>query len=257
LVGFFLLSDIVEVKSIFDLCDLRIWKLGPFLRIVLYFNKNAVFLPLRIHQCPGFLPQRFVGVFELMDLLRTADDIFQLPGGLTVAQIFPLDHVEVVDFHVQVKSSHVWQVDVVVCVLHEFFTIVFILEPVVAELAWIKLFQLLFGGDIFSFFVREEDVFLVKLLHIQIISLLLHLIHLCLLLQLARVTLLVQFGRFNFFGVGFLILVLLFWRFFGRCVVIGNNIFHLLFRNCLIWRLNAHLSLSLFVNFVFLCVLSS
>jgi len=86
-------------------------------------------------------------------------------------------------------------------VLHEFFTIVFILEPVVAELAWIKLFQLLFGGDIFSFFVREEDVFLVKLLHIQIISLLFHLIHLCLLLQLARAALLVQFGRFNFFGV--------------------------------------------------------
>lgn len=137
LVRFFLLTDIVEVKSIFDLCDLRIWKLGPFLRIVLYFNKNAMFLSLRIHQCSCFFSQSFVGVFELMYLLRAADDVFLLPGGLTVAQIFPLHHVEVVYFYVQVKSSHVWQVDVVVSVLHEFFSIVFIVKPVVAELSWI------------------------------------------------------------------------------------------------------------------------
>ena len=205
LVRFFLQGHIVEIKSILDLCDLRIWKLGPFLRIILDLNKNTMFLSLRIHQWPGFLSQCFVGVFELMDLLRTANDIFQLPSGLTVAQVLPFDHVEMVHLDIQVKAPHVRQVDMVVWMLHEFFSIVLIVKPMIAELPWIKLLQLLFGSDILSFLISEEDIFLVKLLHIQIISLLFNLVHLSLFFLFARATLFVLFILLNDFWVWFLI----------------------------------------------------
>ena len=114
LIGFFLVSNVVEIKPIFYLGDLSVGKFGPFLGVVFEIDQNLVLLSLRIHESPCLFSERLVVVLELKDPFWSDDNTFQFPCGFTVAQVFPLDHVEPVDLRVQVEPSHVSKIDLLV-----------------------------------------------------------------------------------------------------------------------------------------------
>ena len=143
LVGLLLLPRVVEEELVLDLRDLRIRKLRPLLGVVLDVHQDPVLLPLRVHERPRLLPQRLVVVLELVDLVGAADHALQLPGGLAVAQVLPLYHVQPVDLQVEVQRPHVRQVDVVVGVLQVLLSAALVvLQPAVAETSGVDLLQL-------------------------------------------------------------------------------------------------------------------
>lgn len=113
-----------------------------------------------------------------MYLIRTADHTFQFPSGFAVAEIFPLDHVETIDFNIKVKCPHICKINVVVRVLMVLIsTILAIFQPTVAELARVELLQLLLCCDVLHLLLGEEDVLLVELLHVQEVTLLLAVVY--------------------------------------------------------------------------------
>ena len=87
-----------------------------------------------------------------------------------------------INLNIQVKTAHVCQINVVIRMFHEPFTVAFIVKPEIVELTWVKLLELLFCCDIFGFLLSKEDVLFIELLHIQVVSLFLHLSALSLLL---------------------------------------------------------------------------
>lgn len=128
-----------------------------------------------------------------------------------------------IDFHIQVEAAHVGQVDMIIWVFHEPFTVALIVEPEIVELAWVELLQLLFGGDVLGFFLSKEDVLFVELIHIQIVSFLLHLTALRLLL-VAWTIILVLLHWLDLFRIRFLVFILLLWRLLSTYKdIIGNR----------------------------------
>lgn len=60
-------------------------------------------------------------MFELIDLLWTADNTLQLPCRFRVTQVLPLDHVQTINLHVEVQLPHIGHIDVLVVVRMEVF----------------------------------------------------------------------------------------------------------------------------------------
>lgn len=59
----------------------------------------------------------------------------------------------------------------VVGVLKEFRRVLVLFnDPVVVECSRVELLQVFFGCDIFCLFVSEEDILLIKLVHVQVIA---------------------------------------------------------------------------------------
>ena len=216
------MSNVIEVQSILDFRYLSIGKFGPFLRVVLQIDQYFMFLSLWIHESPGFFPQSLVIVLELKDLVDAADCILLFPGGLAITEILPFDHVESIDFYVEVKTSHVWQVYLLIWVLQITLAIAIEVKPVIIESAWVELFDIFFGVDVFYLFLSQEDVFLVELFHVQEVSFFFY--HIFRLLWFLLAATIVRNGlillQFHFsilwsFIVEFIIRIWSLWWFFG------------------------------------------
>lgn len=124
LIGLFFLCYIVKIESIFDLRYLRIGVFSSFLRVNFYIDEDAMFVTLSFQSCSCVFAKSLIGIFKLMDFVRTTDDVLEFPSGLTVAEVLPLYHVEPVHLHVQVQRTHIDQIDMVVGIFQESFPFV-------------------------------------------------------------------------------------------------------------------------------------